>query len=495
MRDEGSVARLLSRTFGVLVALIVGAGLLQLTAVLVQNRSVDRLTEEVQPLELANDHLGDIVASAAWAMRGYSITGDGHMLDLYDVALNQYSGAVQRLRDLSRHRHTAEVDAQIVRGEAWWSNAEELRGALPLSAEAVDLTEQGQQLFDDFSRVNDHLHVDLAGEADRLQQRTETLNFGTIGAIGVITVCATVLAAIMAVRTRRRITRPLGDLTTLLAKRAEGDRIGRARVGGLAEIRAVAEALNAAADQSDLVRRHEIQVRERLQALDNAKTDFMTTVSHELRTPLTSISGYTELLRDPDTGSLTDPQQRMVEVICRNARRLRELIEDLLTLARIENGEFRSELATVDLAEVIERALGGITPVAAKASVGLHCDVRGPLPARGDGAQLDRVLGNLLSNAVKFTPADGTVTVRAARHGDQVAFTVADTGMGIPEGEKQALFARFFRATNAIRHAVPGTGLGLAIVHTIVGNHGGTIEVDSTENVGTTVTVKLPAGA
>ncbi|NMO55132.1 HAMP domain-containing protein [Actinoplanes sp. TBRC 11911] len=494
MPDEGSVARLLSRTFAVLIVLIVGAGALRLGAALVQNRVVDRLTLEVQPLGLANDRIGDTVSAAAWAMRGYSLTGDAHMLQLFDDAQNGYAQAVSDLRNLGTKQRRAQIDAEIAKGLAWWQNAEELRVSLPLSATAVALTEQGQQLFDDFHRANDDLQRNLAAEAERLTRRIDVINVTTGVGIGLITLAAAAIAVVTSMRTRRRITRPLREMATLLEKRAEGDKAGRARVEGLTEIRAVAEALNAAADQADLVRRHEEQIRDRLEALDNAKTDFMTTVSHELRTPLTSISGYSELLRDPDTGGLTEPQRRMVEVIARNAARLRELIEDMLTLARIENGEFRSELATVDLAEVIERAIGGITPAAAKASVGLHCDVRGPLPARGDGAQLDRVLVNLLSNAVKFTPADGTVTVRAAQDGDRVALSVADTGIGIPESEKQALFARFFRATNAIRNAIPGTGLGLAIVRTIVGNHGGTIEVDSTENAGTTVTVRLPAG-
>jgi len=111
----------------------------------------------------------------------------------------------------------------------------------------------------------------------------------------------------------------------------------------------------------------------------------------------------------------------------------------------------------------------------------------------GDGVQLDRVLANLLGNAVKFTPAAGTVSVHAEATDGEAVLVVADTGMGIPAEEQQALFVRFFRATNAIRQAVPGTGLGLAICRKIVDNHGGTIDVDSTENVGTTITVRLPA--
>ncbi|GAA2625520.1 sensor histidine kinase [Paractinoplanes durhamensis] len=244
--------------------------------------------------------------------------------------------------------------------------------------------------------------------------------------------------------------------------------------------------------ETDHLRRTEEQLLARLAALDAAKTDFMATVSHELRTPLTSISGYVELLRDSGPEELTDAQRRMLEVIARNARRLRELIEDILTLSRIEAGGFASEPGEVDLAEVIGRAVAAIGPAAEKASVGLHTDVGGPLLLQADGVQLDRVLANLLGNAVKFTPAEGTVTIRGEQAEGHTVLVVSDTGMGIPPEEQNALFVRFFRATNAIRQAIPGTGLGLAICRKIVDNHGGSIEVESTENVGTTITVRLP---
>ena len=237
---------------------------------------------------------------------------------------------------------------------------------------------------------------------------------------------------------------------------------------------------------------HEQHLVARLQELDTAKTDFMSTVSHELRTPLTSISGYLELMLDAEAGELSDPQRRMLEVISRNTRRLRELIEDMLILSRIESGAFRISKRDAELAGLIDTALAAIEPAAAKASVSLHTEVAGPLALRADPEQIDRVLINLLTNAVKFTPPEGTVTVRATREDDEMVLVVADTGMGIPEAEQQALFARFFRASNAIHQAIPGTGLGLAIVRTIIDNHGGTISVTSTERVGTAVTVRLP---
>jgi signal transduction histidine kinase len=262
--------------------------------------------------------------------------------------------------------------------------------------------------------------------------------------------------------------------------------------GGALGALAVAHLVSRMDAETDHHRRNEEQLLARLAALDAAKNDFMATVSHELRTPLTSISGYVELLRDSEPDELTDSQQRMLEVIARNARRLRELIEDILTLSRIESGGFSSQTGDLDLAQVIERVVSTIAPAADKASVGLYSDVRGPLPIRGDGGQLDRVLANLLGNAIKFTPAEGTVTIRAERTGGDTLLVVSDTGMGIPAAEQSALFDRFFRATNAIRQAIPGTGLGLAICQKIVDNHGGSIAVDSTENVGTTVTITLP---
>ncbi|MEV4343216.1 ATP-binding protein [Actinoplanes sp. NPDC049596] len=273
---------------------------------------------------------------------------------------------------------------------------------------------------------------------------------------------------------------------------SQGSAESEAARQGPAEIRAIAEALDAAAERTAEVRRHEELVSARLHEIDTVKTDFMSTVSHELRTPLTSISGYVELMRDAEPGQLTAAQERMLDVIARNARRLRDLIEDILTLSQIESGDFRTMRGPLDLAEVVLRGVAAVEPAAAKALVGLHVDVRGPVTVRGDSGQLDRVLDNLLSNAVKFTPAEGSVTVSAGQRGDQAVLVIADTGMGIPEPEQETLFGRFFRASNAIRQAVPGTGLGLAIVHTILANHDGSIEVRSTENIGTTVTVTLP---
>ncbi|MEW1953998.1 ATP-binding protein [Terrabacter sp. NPDC080008] len=235
------------------------------------------------------------------------------------------------------------------------------------------------------------------------------------------------------------------------------------------------------------------QVR-RLTELDRQKTDFMATVSHELRTPLTSISGYLELLVDGDFGEVTDGQHVALDIIGRNATRLRGLIEDLLVLNKIEISGLQAvseEVAVRDLLRAVTETMG---PVAANSGVHLVCtEVPDDLMVRVDRGQLERALINLGSNAVKFTPEGGRVELSAERSGDDsTVISVHDTGIGIPAGDLARLSERFFRAGNATAAAIPGTGLGLAIVRAIVEGHGGELVIASVEGEGTTMQVVLP---
>ena len=230
-----------------------------------------------------------------------------------------------------------------------------------------------------------------------------------------------------------------------------------------------------------------------LRAVDQVKSDFLATVSHELRTPLTSIAGYVEILRDRDAGPLTPAQDRMLDSVDRNTARLRHLIEDVLTLSKIESGAFTSIMRPVSLAEIIAADITALQPAAAAKGLSLlWADSDHSLMVSGDPGQLDRLVMNLLSNAVKFTPEGGTVSVGTERDGATAVIRVCDTGIGIPERDRKELFSRFFRASNAVEESIPGTGLGLAIVRTIVANHHGDLEVVSLEGKGTTVTVRIP---
>ncbi|GGS86259.1 hypothetical protein GCM10010156_50990 [Planobispora rosea] len=260
-------------------------------------------------------------------------------------------------------------------------------------------------------------------------------------------------------------------------------------------VKVVGTDLGRGLDQASLYNRERELVKE-LRALDSAKTDFMSTVSHELRSPLTSIAGYLEILRDEEAGEINPAQDRMLDAIDRNTTRLRLLIEDLLTLSRIEAGAFRSLKQRTDVCAVIGGSVEAMRPTAAKAQVELTVEDSGcPVFVDGDPNQLDRAMANLLSNAVKFTPAGGRVHVRVAVEDDDAVITVSDTGIGIPAEEMTRLSTRFFRASNATERSIPGTGLGLSIVRSIVANHSGTFDLRSEENKGTTATMRIKTSA
>ncbi|MEO6501702.1 MAG: ATP-binding protein [Jatrophihabitantaceae bacterium] len=247
--------------------------------------------------------------------------------------------------------------------------------------------------------------------------------------------------------------------------------------------------------QSHMIERQN-QAVQLLRELDQAKADFIATVSHELRTPLTSISGYLEMLQDGDAGQLPDNAAAMLSIIDRNATRLRNLIEDLLTQSRIDAGRLRLELAMVRLRPLLQSVLTAMAPLASASDVKLELGAcEDELSVQADPQQLEQVFTNLISNALKFTPAGGSVlvTLAPADDDDGVLIQVRDTGMGIPPDEYPNLFTRFFRASNAAEAALPGTGLGLAIVQEIVHRHGGAVDIESELGVGTTLTVWLPA--
>lgn len=242
--------------------------------------------------------------------------------------------------------------------------------------------------------------------------------------------------------------------------------------------------------QHALLHADQRRVIQQLRELDQAKTDFLSAVSHELRTPLTSIAGYAELLSDEE---LSPSQASMLRVIERNTGRLQSLIEDLLTLSRIDAGAFAVGYAPVPTSKLVDAVAAQLDGMTSGRRLDVDIDA-GPegFVVLGDMEALERMLLGLVSNAVKFTPDGGRIGVQATVTGGHVYLAVSDTGMGIPEAEQQRLFNRFFRASNATVAAIQGTGLGLTITQSIVSLHGGSVAVRSREQAGTTVEVRLP---
>ncbi len=222
------------------------------------------------------------------------------------------------------------------------------------------------------------------------------------------------------------------------------------------------------------------------------KDEFVATVTHELRTPLTSITGYIELLLDEDVGALTTDQRHFLEVVKRNSERLLRLVSDLLFVSRVEAGMLDLDLREASLDPLVAEAFEAARPAAEAQDLRLALSLGGLPELVADGPRLAQLVDNLLSNAVKFTPPGGRVSVSTALEDGRAVLTVADTGLGIPDAEKERLFQRFFRASTATDKLIAGTGLGLSISKAIVEGHGGSITVTDTPGGGTTFKVELP---
>jgi signal transduction histidine kinase len=228
---------------------------------------------------------------------------------------------------------------------------------------------------------------------------------------------------------------------------------------------------------------------EQLVEIDRLKDEFVSSISHELRTPLTSIAGYIELLQEEES----DPQKLgHLAIVGRNAERLLALVTDLLFAARLQYGRLELERSPVDLRSLVVECVDSARPRAQAASVRLDVHVEDVPQIVGEPSKLAQLLDNLVSNAIKFTPSNGHVDVRLTPHPAMIRIEVSDTGIGIPDVERERLFERFFRAQSALERQIQGTGLGLYISKAIVDAHDGRIGVTSTPGTGTTFVVELP---
>jgi PAS domain S-box-containing protein len=229
----------------------------------------------------------------------------------------------------------------------------------------------------------------------------------------------------------------------------------------------------------------------RFRLLDQVKSDLVATASHELKTPLTSVRLALHLLLEETVGPLTGKQTELLLDARDNAERLVAVVNNLLDLARLEQGHRRLDLQAVPPAELLRTVTDGLRPRADDKGVALRIELPAELPRiAADETQFGHALSNLLDNALVYTDRGGTITVSAAQVGDRVAFTVADTGVGIAPEHVAHVFDRFFRIAGQSRGR--GTGLGLAIVREIVTAHGGSVSCESKPGAGSVFRLTVP---
>ena len=249
--------------------------------------------------------------------------------------------------------------------------------------------------------------------------------------------------------------------------------------------------------------RHAIERQALLQSLEMSrkqqlefKNQFLSHVSHELRTPLTCIHQFVTILLDGLAGEVSAEQHEHLSTILRSANQLTAMVRDLLEATRAEAGKILLDTRCLVIADVISTAGAMMQAAAREKRVRLHVSTENSMPfVLGDAERILEVLINLIDNAIKFTPAEGAVTVRAARmqsDPDFVGITVVDTGQGIPPESRNLIFERLYQDTHATDSSRKGLGLGLFIAKELVALHGGKIWVTSEPGSGATFTFTLP---
>jgi two-component system phosphate regulon sensor histidine kinase PhoR len=262
----------------------------------------------------------------------------------------------------------------------------------------------------------------------------------------------------------------------------EGDRFFHVRGAGLSNPRG--ERSGAVIVLSDMTRIHR---------LEDLRRDFVANVSHELKTPVTSIQGFVEALQE---GGLADAEQtrRYVDIIAKHAQRLNAIIEDLLSLSRLEDGAERRAISfePTRLRDVLETAvdLSGVKADQKQIRIDLSCNES--IEAKLNAPLLEQAVLNLVDNAIKYSEPGGAVQIRAAQTEEETVILVKDTGCGIPSQHLSRIFERFYVVDKSRSRKLGGTGLGLSIVKHIAQVHGGYVTVESAPGKGSTFTIHLP---
>lgn len=224
------------------------------------------------------------------------------------------------------------------------------------------------------------------------------------------------------------------------------------------------------------------------------KSAFLANMSHELRTPLNAIIGFSDLLMEPHTGELNQKQKRFLGHITNGARHLLQLINDILDLSKIEAGRLELHREDFLAANAAAEVLSIVKALAGTKQIALIEDLDTSLWVNADRVRFKQILYNLLSNAVKFTPEQGAITIESKTGGVSVVISVADSGVGIQEADREVIFEEFRQVGEATHGVKEGTGLGLAITKRIVEQHGGKIWLESELGKGSRFTFTIPKG-
>jgi two-component system, OmpR family, sensor kinase len=472
LAQAGALALIVAMSIGLVLA---GGALLE------RNRQEEESIIELQKLRAE-------IVTAQSSVRGYAITGNPRFLGPYRTAVPAARLTFAEARsvldedELGRLGRVEEIFAEWRRVFAEPTIAL-IRQGRTAAATALARTAQGKRRVDRAKRLIAGLTVEEGREIDAAEDDRQL--FGGLAIAAIVLLAAAILLAGRALlrRIHMRLTDPLDELAAAARRLGEGDLSSRVEERGVEEVAVVASSFNRMGGELE-------ELVASLRELDEMKGQFVSSVSHELRTPLTSIKGYLESLLEEEPGPLNEEQRQELEIVYRNAARLQDLVNDLLTLSRLESGRIEMDLRPLEVGALLQDACEELRPAARASGLEVRLERARALVVEADKLRLHQALGNLLGNAIKFSDAGTEVVVRAFGSNSTAVIEVSDRGVGIPADEVPKLPERFYRASTA--GTAQGTGLGLAITQEIVDAHGGSMEVDSEVGVGSTFRISLP---
>jgi len=273
-----------------------------------------------------------------------------------------------------------------------------------------------------------------------------------------------------------KLSRPLKQIKNAAARISNGEFEKRVNIKSKDEIGELAKAFNHMADA--------------LQRIEEMRRGFIANVSHELRTPMTSIRGFIEGILD---GTIPQEKQNQYLTIVRDeTNRLNRLVNDLLDLARMESGEMKLNITSININELLRKCVIKFENMLLEKELSVNADFEEEdMIAKGDSDAIERVLYNLMHNAIKFTPKGGKISLITRKNRDLIEVTIKDSGIGIDESELDMIWDRFYKSDKSRSKDKSGTGLGLAIVRNIINEHGQTIRAESHPGEGTAFTFTL----
>ena len=483
-------------------AALVGLGLalvfiiLSLAIMGLRQRSLE--ARHSQQVIASANNLQTLVIDLETGVRGFAITKDRSYLEPWTRAQKSYPGAIEQLLALTadnRMQHNRTLGIQRSINDYLRNYSQPLVKFMlrnpnlvgPIVQEDVRRAATQTEVIRNQFRTFVTTETALGNARDKAAHITAERAL-VVGGIGLG--AALLLILLGALYVNRAVVAPVRSAADTAEQIAGGDFSGRLRTDGPGEVGRLERTFNSMAASlertlADLEERNRTLVES-----EQTKSELVSNVSHELRTPLASVLGFSSLMLDRELPP--DETRRYLEVIRTEARRLAELLNDLLDIQRIEQGTIELKLEETDLNDLLEAQV--MLYSAQSANHVLRLDPADEdLVVYGDRDRLAQVIGNLLSNAIKYSPEGGAVDVSASLVGDEAWIWVRDEGLGIPTDHQQRIFTKFFRGDVGRERGISGTGLGLVLSRQIVEAHGGEIGFESAEGEGSTFWLQFPA--